>query len=701
MSTRNLRKIERQRFENNTPDTLDSQDHSDEDVPKAIHPAQTKAFNAFALLNGNSDGSDTNDISDNEEIKANEELSYSEPQKSKSSKKKKNKKGKKKKPVVDSDDELDSFLAEIKQKYNEDVPDSKNVAGKLQDDQYNFEEEFDMVVDPIDEYDSNFKYFTSTKLKRCLRLLSIESVKSLDMDEELKNLFGNLSTESIEDASASTSLSITPDVLAQFKKIAKLTRGWGGKDRRSVPGTARKLLLTRIKDDWLPTSQKPLSQLNLKPDEIIKYFNYKEDTLEYDEMQYKLEKEMSLGIKYFNFDDIRSVQSRIATTKFYTSLMAITDPNDLFKLLQEHPYHVETLLQVAMVLLRQNNEKSTSNALIEKALFVFDRSFEKTFHELLSQGKNELIRLPYESFYNRQFYLCIFRWITSLGDRSTFFTALSFCKLLLSLSPAEDPLGVRYFIDFYAILSEEYEYLIKFVDSPLVNTYNRWYTPGLAFSVVLAHLNLDDKIKAELALKLAFDRHPYVAYRLLKVFGLEADVSVKESDLPTNDEILISAETYLTRAKILWTNSEHREFLRQNLVKYFHDASLNSNKSKSFASSFYSWLGLKDSEEHVEIPFNLLRFSILSGETQIMAKIPEYIWSRKDTYEYDVLPPKDSTVVYNEFTGISNNGDSVVTLVTDYVDRELLDTIRAEEESYNSLLSLLQTNLMEDPMPGA
>ena len=98
---------------------------------------------------------------------------------------------------------------------------------------------------------------------------------------------------------------------------------------------------------------------------------------------------------------------------------------------------------------------------------------------------------------NRQFYLCLFRYITALGERSTFYTALAYCKLLLSLSPAEDPLGVRYFIDFYALMSEEWKYMVQFAESPLVTTYTRWYTPGIAFSTVLAHLKLNQEKKLE------------------------------------------------------------------------------------------------------------------------------------------------------------------------------------------------------------
>ena len=51
----------------------------------------------------------------------------------------------------------------------------------------------------------------------------------------------------IEDANSTTSMGMSPEMLQQFKRLAKLTRGWGGKDRRGIPGTTRKLISPKLK----------------------------------------------------------------------------------------------------------------------------------------------------------------------------------------------------------------------------------------------------------------------------------------------------------------------------------------------------------------------------------------------------------------------------------------------------------------------
>lgn len=699
MSSRALKRLQKQEDDRIAKIASDSQDTSDSDQSD-YEPRQKSAFNAFALLN--SDGESEPDEEEAEEEKKDKEEKVETPKAtlpSKKSKAKGKKKGKKQvKKALDSDEELDQILIEARKKDEENAKkiqgSSKQVDANDEND-YDFEVEYDEIVEPAQSYDSNFKQFTMNRLKESLPLLFIGSIKNLDPDHEFRGLFGNLSMETIDDANTTTSLAISPEVLQQFKKLAKLTRGWSGKDRKSIPGTTRKLLLTRIKDDWLPTTQKPMSMEELKIDDIIKYLDYKEDTADFEDLEVKVKKELSLGVKYFRFNKLTSTQERVANSRFYASVVMTPDPESLMQLLQQYPYHAETLLQVAMVLLRQGSDKSTSNALIEKCLFVFDRTFHKNFHELLSEGRTGLLRLPYESFLNRQFHLCLFRYIMNLGERSTFLTALSYSKFLLSLSPAEDPLGVRYFLDYYAIMSEEFQYLVKFSKSPLVTTYEKWLTPGLAFSTALAYLNLNDIENAKSLLRTAHHSYPYVSYKLLELVGLSHNMPVKENEIPVTDEILLAAETYLVRAGAMWNDNAKRQFLHDELLLLFQNEKISKSSKSSLTSSIYSLFSnfQKADSQTKEIPFNLIRFAILSGENKIMAKVPESVWSRDDVYEYDVLPPQNKTIEYNEYTGVTNKQDPIVDSLLTYVDQNVLGSImqnQTEEDEFSEILRQLQ-----------
>lgn len=678
MSSRALRRLEKSRDFTDSSEAVneaanDSEEESVRSAPKV---------NAFALLGDESDTSEQGE-DDNVEKHAENKETEVKVEQIKAPKSRKGKKKAKGKPKnldtqeMEDDEDLDRFLEEIR-KRDQHTAQSASPALQEEEEEYDGELPYDLEDPPVWYDDSNYLYFTTTRLKQSLPLLSIGAVKNLDPDTELKNLFGNLSLETIEDANSTTSLATSPEVLAQFKKLARLTRGWGGKDHRSVPGTARKLLVTRIKEDWLPTAQKPLSMEEMTRANIESCLVYKKEDEEYSAIESKIKNEERLGIRYFRFSKIPSVGERVANSRFYASVVMTPDPDSLMQLLQQHPYHVETLLQVAMVMLRQGNNKATSNALVEKCLFVFDRSFNKRFHEMLQDGKNELVRLPYESYMNRQYYLCLFRVITGLAERSTFYTALCYCKLLLSMSPAEDPLGVRYFIDHYAILSDEHQYLVNFVNSPLGQTYGKWYTPGLAYSEVLAHLHLGDAVAAKAALARAFSAHPYCGVKLYESVGLGSEVKFEGESIAFAE---LAAETYLVRAGLLWKEQAHRQFLHDELLMLIR-------QRKSSGKSWFTKLFTSETKHEQLIPINLIRFAILSGENKVLAKLPESVFEQDNVLEYDVLPPTDGASGYDVYSGVQG-ASKVTDSLFDYLDHNMISAIvqNRTEENIEELIA--------------
>lgn len=666
---------------------------------------EKKKFNTFSLLNesgGDEEEEDGNEKENFEVDKANyndeKEDLYSENTKATKKKlgRKKKSGSKYKKKRRNSDEVLDQILEDMKKRDGRKEKELAKSSDNLEEEETDFEREYDEDLNPSADYDSNFKRFTQYKLKQSLPLLYVDSLKKLDPDQELSLLFGDLSPETIDDANSTTSLGISPELLSQFRKLAKMIRGWGGKDRRSVPGTSRKLLLTKVRDDWLPTTQKLIVMGEIKREDIVNYLSYKEDTLTSEELERKVNKELSLGVRYFNFEKINTKQDMIANARFYASVVMTPDPESLMILLQQYPYHAETLLQVAMILVRQGGNKAASNALMERCLFVFDRAFGKKAHEIISQGKLGLARLPYEHFPNRQFYLCLFRYIISLGERSIFKTAFNFCKFLLALSPAEDPLGVRYFIDFYAIMSEEYGYLINFAQSYLTTTYQKWFTPGLAFSKALAYFNLGQKEKAKKLLEEAFYCHPYVAFKLLETTGLSRSIPVKELSIATDDESLLAAETYLVRAALLWNDQSKKQFLHDELMGLFQNLKATTEESSLFKKVRGFFFSKQEESPVNEVPYNLLRFAILSGENKIMARVPQSVWSRDDIFEYDVLPPRDNTVQYNEFTGTKQNGDKVADTMLTYVDQNIMASILEKDTEADEFAQLLEQLRIQD-----
>lgn len=67
-------------------------------------------------------------------------------------------------------------------------------------------------------------------------------------------------------------------------------------------------------------------------------------------------------------------------------------------------------------------------------------------------------------FFDRSFFIALFRHILNVGRKGCYRTALELCKLLLNLSPDDDPLAVSLMLDFYALRAQEYSWLVALYD---------------------------------------------------------------------------------------------------------------------------------------------------------------------------------------------------------------------------------------------
>lgn len=480
------------------------------------------------------------------------------------------------------------------------------------------------IVVPEQYIDPGFSNFTAQDFKDTLPLLQFNT-RNLDPDNEYKELFGHISSKVLNDADSTTSSFTSPEVLAQIKQVAQRVRNWGGKDRRSMPGTTRKLTLTKIRDDWIPTNVKNITMSELSHREVKELKQTKNSNDWIDVIEDETKQEYNAGIRYFRFTSNRNETALNA--HFLLSVSIRPNHETLIHLLQANPYHVESILQVSNILVRQG-DKSNNNGLIERALFVFDRALKANF-----QLGTALNRLPFEYFLNRQFYLAIFKYINVLTQKGTFFTAFNYCKLLLSINPTEDPYGVRYFFDFYAVMAQEYQYLIDFTQSALCQSYINWITPGLMYSVVLSYLHLNKPAEAAKALADAFNMYPYLGLHLLEdvcktqLGSLNLNTKFVNhiyKNLSSNVELL--SQTYSVRAKLMWKDINHIKFLNAELIKILNTANVADLQCDKIGE---------------EIASNLLRYAILSNENSLMSKIPKEFWTDNEIFEYDVLPPNN------------------------------------------------------------
>ena len=158
------------------------------------------------------------------------------------------------------------------------------------------------------------------------------------------------------------------------------------------------------------------------------------------------------GVKYFRYHyeaGYKRVQDQ------YRQFVEMNDPNLLVDLCSHHPYHVDSLLQLAE-LQRQMGELERAASYVERALYVLECAWNISFKPYDGQ-----CRLRFDVIENRSLYVALFRYSQLLTRRGLHRTALEICKLLLNLNPEEDPMGVLLIIDSLALLSGENEWICQ------------------------------------------------------------------------------------------------------------------------------------------------------------------------------------------------------------------------------------------------
>lgn len=683
---------------------------------------QKQPLNMFALMNDEDDSESENSI---DEAQASEEeivepvkisLPTKSQKKKKNQKKNKKKKDQRKQHVQESDDEIndeeddeefDKLLLQFQKKDIKKSNKTRKSTTDAEGDEFYTasESEFDdedldkvskyyetpdVIVDEM-KFDVGFSKFPISSL----RSTNFNSdFKKLDPHTEFKLLFDDISAESLEDIDSMASTSISPQQLKQIQRLRRLVRNWGGKDHKSVPngpgGSAHRLQFTKVRNDWLPTPRGELAMKTLTNDDLLDWQLWQRPLDWKDIIQQDLD-QWKKNITFYKFEPLNDDLNKKAMTEFYLNVIAHPDHEALINLIaSQAPYHVPGLLQVALITVRQG-DKSNTNGLLQRALFVFDRALRTNV-----MFDSNSCQLPYIYFFNRQFYLAIFRYVLTLAQRGAVATASEWTKVLLSLSPMEDPLGCRYFMDHYLLLSNDYQYIIDMSKSPLMNCYKEWYTWGFSMGVVLCHLKIGETKSAEAELLKCFKQHAPLLGELY-VEKLAGDVSLlSDLSIEGNAAKTLEYKTYLARFSMLWKSTEELTFLHNSLTNLF--TQYRDGKLEIAGKD-----PLDDEQTEVEnvfyienIPINLLRFAILSEESSVMGAIPANIWSDYEVFESDVLPPqpnsRESMDVIETVKSFINEKDLVGAQAMRMQDEDILNQIRQL-----SLNQYIQANETEQP----
>ncbi|CAF1625105.1 unnamed protein product, partial [Didymodactylos carnosus] len=213
--------------------------------------------------------------------------------------------------------------------------------------------------------------------------------------------------------------------------------------------------------------------------------------------------------------------------------------------------------------------------------------------------------------------------------------------------PIQDPLAILLIIDYYALRSEEYDFLLKFYNEQN-NRLNLDGLPNFAYSISLALYHQSkqtkDQSQANLKLQEALLRFPSTFKYLLDKMSIQPDRNVEknkyfsQSYYSETDALKCVQTLYAIRCSNEWKISDVIEFLRQNVNETIRIIEQNDSTTKEYLK--------KRETNYRKTPVNICRHIVLSESNEIRGFLPTDLQNGQTFYSFDPFPPKDSTSCY-------------------------------------------------------
>lgn len=480
--------------------------------------------------------------------------------------------------------------------------------------------------------------------------------KYLDFEVELGLLFDDLDKETLSDDFMETSH-------PQLKALKRMIKPWGVKKNgvEVVPqgkSLSKNLKFSHVRADYIPTWFSAYQMEKLNTDEYVlqnwehERINDWKDVIKSDFNELKDLKKFT----YYKITPADVENNTKTTTSFYLNIQLSQDVNQFMTEARHfHNYYnllyIYQMLQVLLIQsssIDQNNDKFPEiNSLLNRAVFVVDRSLKRQFE---FNGFNQL---PYNYFYNRIYYLVLLQYTRVLNSKGLYRTVGEWCKAILSLSPVEDPMGIKYFAGDCWIRSSDYQWIIDYCESGLINKYKEWKCLNIMLSGVLALIRLEDEVKLKEFLKKHFfvkdnnnvclNQSQYTLNwgmnNFLKIALKQIETYEKNDYITEYDELCL--QFYLQSYKDIWT-TEDLQYLNNiwskiDNVIIKNDTILNKNASDITNAHFIRG-----------IPTNFIRMNIIISNNPILSKMSILNDKNIKNYPFDPLPNVDSSFDYIE-----------------------------------------------------
>ncbi|CAF1066332.1 unnamed protein product [Adineta steineri] len=437
-------------------------------------------------------------------------------------------------------------------------------------------------------------------------LLSTDN-RLLNPINEMKKKFGSSIVEQIERENNPTAQAMLANMPAQRRRAYQILQQ---QQQRPSTRLAKQNAFIFTKVGWpnyfkFGLLMKPSSPLSETAINTGNYFQF-----EYDKDYQRLQ------IQFFDHVDQHNLQG-------------------IMDILRHHPYHIDALIHLSDVS-RMQDDTPTAVDLIERALY----SFQQSFHPLFSITRGEC-RLEYRIQENRSFFISLFKHIIYIGERGCSRTALEFCKVLLSLDPIDDPLAIVLLLDYYAIRSEEYNYLIRFYTEQNQRL-KLDGLPNFIYSLALAYFRISSFDKANETLQNALIRFPSMLKYILDKLSIRPDRTVEkcryfsDSERYETEALKCIQQLYAVRMSNEWKEKDELDFLKDNVNHVIQI--IEQNQDPRIAN----YTELKT--EYRKTPINVCRHIVLSESNEIRGFLTNAMQNANTFYTFDPFPPTDSIV---------------------------------------------------------
>ena len=501
MSSRALRKAQREREEQERLQKLEHEHLEEDEDDEAPQPSKS----AFAMLGEGDDAEEGESVEaeqeDDQDDRPQKATVTSIPKSStkKKKKKKKSKAGTAQQPMLNDDEQLDEIDKALKQ---------LSTNGKT-------------------STDAATSFGVNQETEELCKLLAIDTTH-LHAQNVLRRLFGRAALEQQNGEEPQNGANVGGNRRQQRRVqqvgLAQALRGQPGQNRGSglAAMALRRNIFIHGKEEW--------------PNATGGGVGMEVDDKDVD------------GTVVYRFVHNRTYQEVQSHLMIAVESM---DPNRLIALLLQHPYHISSLLQVSEIA-KQERENTVSGDLLERALFTFGRAVHSSFAKLLSEGK---ARLDFNYSSNREFLLAAWRYMQNLAMRATWRTVYEWAKLLLALSPEDDPYAIWLVLDQYALRSRQDLDYLNLSRSSAFNERLKNH-PNVQLSQGLAEFRSGNPGKGKQALFKAAGRYPWVVARLMQEINADSVPPAIWGKEPRTEKEKLYSELYATRAKDLWNTPE-------------------------------------------------------------------------------------------------------------------------------------------------